>query len=979
MAFSRKSRLPFLCAIALLVGSPGLIASPASPETPSWFDQQLKTVTEALLSHARSEGQRDVLIAIGLLDEIWELREEVSCPKQIDAVLNTVAADSAATMPVRVEAKHLAEATTTGRNELDTAQEAKALLQWSAESAQQDAEVANAVVAIKIAHHWHNFSEAERAAEVAQSAEAWYRASRSADDDYHRFQSARHALEFDRDFVPALVDIARHYFAQGQLTRARSILTAALDKTPDESCVSALLAEMEMNQGRGSAALSIMNGLRSRPLPIAVARAVANGYAQLGLLNEARELAAYALKLHPNGQQERELVSRLNEQAGDQTLIARNHQPPTANTISDVDEIETNARESAPEDADTERLRRLLNGEAVLTQDNTRAFLTDVSEVIRKWRALPAGNRTESRVLADIRVDQLRSSYQTSHHVQQVIAVGSSSDVATYRTRTIQYSPQSQQLSVSRARIYRADGHSVEADDLGESPVTDASVAAYYDLRARQYRFRDLNVGDVIELEYTITPLAGVNPYGQYFAELVAFGAALPCDLQRYVLRAPVEIHLSSAEHLLSHPQLRRHRSENIYLWEKNKIAALVREPHSPSWSEQGAYVHVSNFESWQALGQWYADLIRPQFELNAELKNQVLEIVARHPNRLDRVAAIDELVLNNTRYVALEFGVYGFKPYPVSQTFSRRFGDCKDKASLMIALLRAAGIDAEIALVRTQRLGDILSKPASVSIFDHAIVYVPEFDLWMDGTAEFARLRELPVEDQGVISLTVALDGETTLRRTPRSSAADNYSRRTINARVDADGTIHFSGATYVRGEDAPELRRHLEVRDAKLGYVRDRLAQVLPAVEIHDVELPVGSSEAVSLSFTGDLSTFRGRHLATLPSSWMERNYLTTVAPGTSRTQDLLLEAPWTTEEEIHIQLPRGSRVASIPESQTINSTFGKARLDYHFDGSELTVLSNVQFNQTRVPASQFSAFHDFAASLENAFHLNIEVELP
>jgi transglutaminase-like putative cysteine protease len=255
-------------------------------------------------------------------------------------------------------------------------------------------------------------------------------------------------------------------------------------------------------------------------------------------------------------------------------------------------------------------------------------------------------------------------------------------------------------LCVSRARIYRPDGHTVEADDLGESPVTDASVATYYDLRARQYRFRDLNVGDVIEFEYTITPVAGVNPYGQYFAELVAFGGALPCDLQRYVLRAPLEIHLSSAEHLLPHPQLRRHRDENIYLWEKSEIAALVREPHSPSWSEQGAYVHVSNFESWQALGRWYADLIRPQFELNAELKNQVSEIVARHPNRLDRVAAIDELVLNNTRYVALEFGVYGFKPYPVSQTFSRIFGDCKDKASLMIALLRAAGIAAEIALV---------------------------------------------------------------------------------------------------------------------------------------------------------------------------------------------------------------------------------------------------------------------------------------
>jgi transglutaminase-like putative cysteine protease len=978
MAFLRKSRLPFLCAISVLVGNCAL-ASPANPSQPSsWFDQQLKTKTEALLSQAHSEQQRNILIATGLLDEIWELRDDVSTPNQVDAVLNSLVTDTAAAMPLRMEAKRLGEATNGTSTALDNDQEAKALLLWTAENGQQDSEILTAAVAINVAHHWRNFSEAEQAAELAHSAEAWYQASRSADGDYHRFQSARRALDLDSGYIPALIDMARHYFAQGQLTRARSILTAALDSGSEEASVSALLAEMEINQGHGSVALSIMSELRSKPLPIAVARNLANAYAQLGFLKEARELAGDALKLHPDGQQEREQVSRLNEQAGVPAALALNHPSAKLDGLAKK-QLEGDTREAASDDPQAERLRRLLNGEAVSTNDNSRAFLADVSELIQRWRALPARKRTESRVLADIRVDQLRSDFRTIHHVQLVIAVGSASDVPTYRTRTIQYSPKTQQLSVSRARIYRGEGRSIEADDLGESPVTDDSVAAYYDLRTRQYRFRDLNVGDVIELEYTITPIANTNAYGHYFAELIAFGGVLPCDLQRYVLRAPIEIRLSSAEHLLSHAQLRRGRDENIYVWEKSRIAALIREPHSPSWSEQASYLHVSNFQSWPALGKWYADLIRPQFELNAELKRQVLEIVARHPNRLDRVAAIDELVLNNTRYVALEFGVYGFKPYPVSQTFSRRFGDCKDKASLMIALLRAAGIEAEIALVRTQRLGDIISKPASVSIFDHAIVYVPEFDLWMDGTAEFARLRELPVEDQGVMALTVGLDGQAVLRRTPRSSAADNYSRRTINARLDADGTIHFSGATYVRGEDAPELRRHLEVREAKLGYVRDRLAQVLPAVEIHDVELPIGSSEAVSLSFSGDLATFRGRHVATLPSSWMERNYLTTVAPGTSRTQDLLLEAPWTTEEEIHIQLPAGSRIASLPESQTITSAFGNAKLDYHIDGSEITVLSNVQFKQTRIPASQFSSFHGFAASLERAFHRNIEVELP
>ena len=60
--------------------------------------------------------------------------------------------------------------------------------------------------------------------------------------------------------------------------------------------------------------------------------------------------------------------------------------------------------------------------------------------------------------------------------------------------------------------------------------------------------------------------------------------------------------------------------------------------------------------------------------------------------------------MLENTRYVALEFGIHGYKPYRVSQVLSRRFGDCKDKASLLMVLLREVGVEAELVLLRTRR-----------------------------------------------------------------------------------------------------------------------------------------------------------------------------------------------------------------------------------------------------------------------------------
>jgi transglutaminase-like putative cysteine protease len=611
------------------------------------------------------------------------------------------------------------------------------------------------------------------------------------------------------------------------------------------------------------------------------------------------------------------------------------------------------------------------------SEAEVRSFFVDVPQFIRAWRALPPSRRHESRVLADIRVDRIRADYQSVQHVQQLIAIGSPDDVATYRKKSIQYSAPMQRLSVRHVRVHHLDGRVVDAENLGIDSEEDASIALYDDFQ--QFRFHNLRAGDVIELEYTISPRENQNPYGQYFAEIVAFGGPLFCDLQRYVLLAPKDLHLTSAQQFVDPANIRRQPEQDVYIWEKKNNPALIREPLSPSWSEQGAYVHVSNFANWLDLAKWYGDLVRPQFEVNKELQRLAAEIVEQHPNRLDRVEAIDDLVLKRTRYVALELGVYRFKPYPVTQTFARGFGDCKDKAALMVALLKAAGIDAEMALIRTKELGEILAEPSSASTFDHAIVYVPEFDLWLDGTAEFARLRELPVEDQGVMALTIDPNGNAALRRTPRSSAEDNYSRRTITARLNENGTIQFSGATYVRGEDAPELRRELEPTDSKLGYIRDRLAQVLPAVEVRHVDLPADDSSAVSLNFDGELSTFRGKHMATLPTSWMKRNYVDTITPTTDRTQELRLDAPWTTEEEIHIQLPPEARIDELPKNEDIRTAFGSARITYESKAHEIVVLSTVQFIQTRVPVSGYAALRDFTTALEKSFSREIKVTLP
>src|SRR4029078_4618493 len=138
----------------------------------------------------------------------------------------------------------------------------------------------------------------------------------------------------------------------------------------------------------------------------------------------------------------------------------------------------------------------------------------------------------------------------------------------------------------------------------------------------------------------------------------------------------------------------------------------------------------------WEDVGRYYWNLIRDQLVPDESIRraaNEALTGVDRKDSR-GGVGALSEYVVKTPRYVALECGTHGYKPYRVDRVLARRFGDCKDKASLMTAMLKVAGVDARMVLLQMRSLGKLDPEPASLSAFNHAIVYVPKFKLFLDG-----------------------------------------------------------------------------------------------------------------------------------------------------------------------------------------------------------------------------------------------------
>jgi hypothetical protein len=172
-------------------------------------------------------------------------------------------------------------------------------------------------------------------------------------------------------------------------------------------------------------------------------------------------------------------------------------------------------------------------------------------------------------------------------------------------------------------------------------------------------------------------------------------------------------------------------------------------------------------------------------------------EVVSRLASQLHR----------NIRYTGVEFGEASIVPARPEDVLQRRFGDCKDKSTLLVAMLRSAGLKANVALLRSGFGTDVDKNLPGMDWFDHAIVVVdlPQHPLWLDATASDVRIGDLPYVDQGRRALIAAREtaGLVTI---PEQN--DGWERRTYEVRFSDFGRGRITEIMEAHGPDEAGLR---------------------------------------------------------------------------------------------------------------------------------------------------------------------------
>ena len=161
--------------------------------------------------------------------------------------------------------------------------------------------------------------------------------------------------------------------------------------------------------------------------------------------------------------------------------------------------------------------------------------------------------------------------------------------------------------------------------------------------------------------------------------------------------------------------------------------------------------VQLTTFESWQQLGEWYANLEKDRRQPNDAIKAKSDELIQGKTSDTEKVKALYDFVSRDFRYVSLSFGLGRYQPHAASEVLANGYGDCKDKNTLLAALLAAQGIESTSVLIGSQhKLDPDIPSPSQ---FDHVITRVPVDgqEIWLDSTNGVGPFRMLmyPLRDK--------------------------------------------------------------------------------------------------------------------------------------------------------------------------------------------------------------------------------------
>jgi predicted transglutaminase-like cysteine proteinase len=510
------------------------------------------------------------------------------------------------------------------------------------------------------------------------------------------------------------------------------------------------------------------------------------------------------------------------------------------------------------------------------------------------------------------------------------------------------------------------------------------------DVKLRVLHIPAPDVGNIVGYEYEVEE----QPF--WLQGVWDFQRADPVRESRYSLQLPPGWEYKSS--WLSYPEVKpTEGTGNLSRWVVSDVKEVRREPDMPplsgvlgkmivSFFPAGGASGRNEFANWQSVGSWLGNLYSGQMDASEPIKQEINILAAGKTDQLLKMQAIAQFVQHDIRYVAIELGIGGWQPHPAPDVFSHRYGDCKDKATLMRTMLREIGVDSYQVSINTER-GSVTRETPAYNAFNHVILAIKLPDevrdpsliavmqhpklgriLFFDPTNDLTPFGQIRGDLQANYGLLVTPDGGE-LVELPQEPSAMNGIQRTGKLTLDANGILKGDVEEMRLGDHAASERRRLRTvtKNAdRIKPIESLLAGSLPSFQIvkaslinfEETDRPFGFRYAFQsdsyAKLAGNLLLVRPRVLGSKSSGILE-----TKEP---RRFPLEFEGPSRDTDTFDIVLPPGYEVDELPPPTDADFSFGSYHSRTEASGQVLHYTRSVEIKELSVPVSKMDELKKF-----------------
>jgi transglutaminase-like putative cysteine protease len=541
-----------------------------------------------------------------------------------------------------------------------------------------------------------------------------------------------------------------------------------------------------------------------------------------------------------------------------------------------------------------------------------------------------------------------------------------------------------QKFKIITARTIQPDGKVIDVPSeliSEESPFYNMPV--YSDLKYKKITFPAVDVASVIEyeVEYHIDYKNLPSFYNMFYI--------IPGCIQRVVrftVDVPKDTYTNFKAVRLYQCDYKKTTSggRDIYKWElENTWIESSSLPFLPAYMHYGSYIPFSTIKSWDDVYRKYKDIVKGQAEPDAGIKEKVKELTAdAKGNKVEIIKRLYEYVAQNIRYVAVGLGEMAYKPYPASEVFINKYGDCKGKSALLIAMLKAADIPAYFALMITTDIGFIENKIPSNN-FNHAIVAIPHEDsyLFIDPTANLLPSGELPFSIQGTEAFILGNKGVEFVK-TSSSDPEDNIVSEESTMTIQKDNSMEMNTIMTFKGQDA-WLQRLFAQSQGQRGYedtLKQLIGTIVPNAYLHnykasdysDVDSPYQLETKISAK---DYAKKTGNMLLlAIPLSVDAYALRATAMDRGGAPIDLLY--PKAYKSKIIIETPKKYKVKALPDNATYDTDVFSFDVKFSSENGKILIDSISRYKE-RIIQKKYPRIKTGVDKLRNIYSQSIILE--